>query len=707
MRRTWLPPLIAMMIVSTLTLWAVPRVQAQTVTSVTVSPAVVPVPSSASRQTSVLVTATVSGLTPGASASCVGTLTEEPSGTAILTSPAVSTSPASSSGTTSVSLQFLVPGLTPAGPAQASVTCGGSTSSAPFRISSVVATSVNPSTIPAGGVATITIMIAAGGTLLPTPCALALTDPSGSAPPLSSQTISIVGGSNNTPASAAVTVTLPLTAGLGTANAAVSCVLPGGISGGDAADFTITDPTVVTILGFTTPAVVGNPLSVTSVTLAGFSCVAIFTPPNGLRISSTPALADATGTAVNVIDVPADLQPGTGALSVTCTDPNNVGNSASSAVQVVTLVSTAALTVSATLTNVVPPLVGGSEVSVMIGTSPGASCALGGLSSAGKRFAITESTANGIVPASGSLTLTFHLPADIPAGTAVVVANCSSGSLSASTQVPVTVGAEQGVTNCDGTAAPAATQPTPIANTGTAYSGTAGEPTQFSGSGSAPSAGAVITSCVWTFGDGSRATSLNPSHLYAAPGTYTATLQITDSAGLSATATAIATIAPFIAQCSTPALTGTSAVGPCLAGPVCPDVSLPGACLPQCATLTTPAVCPQPGTSIKVLMGGPYSGAVSQTISFHASTSVSATRRVCTADTTLGTGGPACSIVPSDDLPAPIGYLWDFGDGTQATGDTLGHAYGQAGTYTVTVFVYFDDGSSASAATVATVGQPS
>jgi PKD repeat protein len=99
--------------------------------------------------------------------------------------------------------------------------------------------------------------------------------------------------------------------------------------------------------------------------------------------------------------------------------------------------------------------------------------------------------------------------------------------------------------NCAGqTAPPSSTVGTPIANAGSAYTGTATDPVQFSGTGSLPSGGAVLTTCVWTFGDGDRATTLNPVHSYGAPGTYAVTLTVSDSAGLSATATTTATIAP-------------------------------------------------------------------------------------------------------------------------------------------------------------------
>src|SRR5262249_6083242 len=48
-------------------------------------------------------------------------------------------------------------------------------------------------------------------------------------------------------------------------------------------------------------------------------------------------------------------------------------------------------------------------------------------------------------------------------------------------------------------------------------------------------AGGKIVSWAWDFGDGSTSTSRDPVHVYAAPGTYTVTLKVTDDSAQSAT----------------------------------------------------------------------------------------------------------------------------------------------------------------------------
>ncbi len=72
-------------------------------------------------------------------------------------------------------------------------------------------------------------------------------------------------------------------------------------------------------------------------------------------------------------------------------------------------------------------------------------------------------------------------------------------------------------------------RPVPVA--GGPYSGQLAQAVQFSSSGSFDPDG-TIASYHWNFGDGTSATTANPSHSYAAPGLYTATLTATDNTGL-------------------------------------------------------------------------------------------------------------------------------------------------------------------------------
>ena len=50
-----------------------------------------------------------------------------------------------------------------------------------------------------------------------------------------------------------------------------------------------------------------------------------------------------------------------------------------------------------------------------------------------------------------------------------------------------------------------------------------------------------------------------------------------------------------------------------------------------------------------------------------------------------------------------VEYLWDFGDGSNATGVVVGHSYVDDGNYTVTLTVADDDGATNSASATKTV----
>jgi len=157
-------------------------------------------------------------------------------------------------------------------------------------------------------------------------------------------------------------------------------------------------------------------------------------------------------------------------------------------------------------------------------------------------------------------------------------------------------------------------------------------------------------------------------------------------------------------------VTGFTGVNACASGGGCPATSLPAQCLSPCQTYlpaNTPAAagCPQPGIVVQANAGGPYSGQVSQPIAFQATASASGTRRLCSADATLGTGGPICNLAPAVDLPSPVLYVWAFGDGGAANGANVSHTYTAAGTYRVIVSVQFDDGSIAVGTAQAQIAQ--
>lgn len=77
----------------------------------------------------------------------------------------------------------------------------------------------------------------------------------------------------------------------------------------------------------------------------------------------------------------------------------------------------------------------------------------------------------------------------------------------------------------------------------TAASAIPGAPIQFTSAGTAdPDPGGSVVSYAWSFGDGATASSADPSHAYAAAGTYSAVLTATDNDGGTASAAVIVTV---------------------------------------------------------------------------------------------------------------------------------------------------------------------
>ena len=81
----------------------------------------------------------------------------------------------------------------------------------------------------------------------------------------------------------------------------------------------------------------------------------------------------------------------------------------------------------------------------------------------------------------------------------------------------------------------------PVASAGGPYTGTAATALTLTAAGSTDADG-TIASYAWTFGDGTTGTGVTPSKTYAAAGTYTATVRVTDNVGATASASATVTI---------------------------------------------------------------------------------------------------------------------------------------------------------------------
>jgi PKD repeat protein len=128
----------------------------------------------------------------------------------------------------------------------------------------------------------------------------------------------------------------------------------------------------------------------------------------------------------------------------------------------------------------------------------------------------TGATASHTYAAAGSFTVTLTVTDNQGA----------QGSITA----PVTISAGGGGSD----------QP-PVARLAASYNGTAGTPVAFD-AGSSSDPDGTIAAYDWNFGDGATGTGVTASHTYAAAGSFTVTLTVTDNQGVQNAATAPVTI---------------------------------------------------------------------------------------------------------------------------------------------------------------------
>ena len=259
----------------------------------------------------------------------------------------------------------------------------------------------------------------------------------------------------------------------------------------------------------------------------------------------------------------------------------------------------------------------------------------------------------------------------------------------------------------------------------------------FNGSASSDSDG-TIASYSWNFGDGNSASGVNPSNTYAASGTYTVSLTVTDDQGATnSTSSTVSVTAPggggneLVNGVAVSGLSGaagdekfytldvpagatnlsfvtTGATG---------DADLyvrfgaaPTTTTYDCRPYTgsgneTCNISPaQTGTyHVMVRAYAAYSG-LSLTGSYTVTTNNAPTAFFTSSCTDL-----SCTFngsASSDSDGTISSYAWDFGDGSAGTGVSSTNAYASAGTYTVTLTVTDNDGATNATSNNVTVTAP-
>src|SRR6266516_4281191 len=219
----------------------------------------------------------------------------------------------------------------------------------------------------------------------------------------------------------------------------------------------------------------------------------------------------------------------------------------------------------------------------------------------------------------------------------------------------------------------------------------------------------------WNFGDGSPAvTTQNASHTYAAGGSYTVTLQVTDNQGATNTSSQSVTVtaanqppvAAFTPSCSalTCSFTSTSSD---------PDGTI-AAYSWNFGDGSPAATTPNPSHTYGA--GGSYTVTLQVTDNQGATNStsqnvtVTATNQPPVAAFTQSCPTLTCSFTSTSSDPdgTIAAYSWNYGDGTQAsTLQNPSHTYGAGGSYTVTLRVTDNQGAqSALASQTFTVTPP-
>jgi PKD repeat protein len=227
-----------------------------------------------------------------------------------------------------------------------------------------------------------------------------------------------------------------------------------------------------------------------------------------------------------------------------------------------------------------------------------------------------------------------------------------------------------------------------------------------------------VASYAWEFGDGQVATGATPSHAYAAAGTYTARLTVTDDKGATAVRTAdVTVVAPRVNVAPTAAFTpAVDALTLTADGRTSTDTD------GRIDTYAWSFGDGTTGTGAQVTHAYATAGTYTVTLTVtddEGATGVS-TSTVTVAPAAPVNQAPTASITSTTaDLSVRVdgsastdadgrvsAHAWDFGDGATASGATAQHAYAAAGTYTVRLTVTDDAGATATTTRAVTVTAP-
>ncbi len=247
------------------------------------------------------------------------------------------------------------------------------------------------------------------------------------------------------------------------------------------------------------------------------------------------------------------------------------------------------------------------------------------------------------------------------------------------------------------------------------------QPVHFSATGSADSDGEIVA-YRWQFGDGETGQGVTTQHTYAAAGTYTVILEVTDNQGASASKSGTVTIASATPNASPVAAFNWSPSSALALQPLVFDASASsdsdGSIVSYHWTF---------GDSLTVFSGQRvthiYAGADTYEVTLTVTDDDGATNLLSQTITVTGNVLPTASFTTSatalnrgaslvldaaasaDTDGSIVGYHWDFGDGTRqdVSVPAINHIYNQVGTFTIYLTVTDNTGGQGFANATVTV----
>ena len=243
----------------------------------------------------------------------------------------------------------------------------------------------------------------------------------------------------------------------------------------------------------------------------------------------------------------------------------------------------------------------------------------------------------------------------------------------------------------------------PVANAGGPYTGYEGQPIYFDGS---KSSGTNIT-YLWDFGDGTTSDEKTPSHTYSSVGSYQVVLTVTNSSGSdSDTTTATVKIAPPKAKAGGPYEGSENAA-----------VVFDGSESTGRNITSYEWDFGDGTTGTGVTVSHTYTAAGTYTVVLKVTNSSgfdtdTTTAKIAGAKPVANAGGPYDARVGdtvtfdgSGSVGSGLTYEWDFGDGSEATGQIVDYSYSRDGIFTVRLKVTDSNGEEDIDETTATISR--